>query len=136
MRCSKSGSRPVVEPRGNGLQTSKQILSPTAFDSLCSFPREFVSKSSYRLIYRVLWGDLVSLSHIFKQVFKSVGGRKILISLHFRKSDLTFKTNLQEFHPTRLSHSHLGPSLTAHGKIPKRAGSHVLQLLCSHTLPQ
>ena len=35
------------------------------------------------------------------------------------------RTHLEEFHPTRFSRSHPGQTWTAHGRIPKREGSHV-----------
>lgn len=34
-------------------------------------------------------------------------------------------TYLEESHPNGWSHNHPGQSLTAHGKIPEHAGSHV-----------
>ena len=81
---------------------------------------------------RSSWRNWSSCSHI-GLAWSSQGWSQQVINIIANPTQPPWvHTHLEEFHPTRYSHNHLGPSLTAHGKTPERAKSHVPRWPYSH----
>ena len=100
-------------------------LSGINYDQINSAQRRGHSLSSS-------WRNWSSCSHI-GLAWSSQGWSQQVINIIANPTQPPWvHTHLEVFHPTRYSHNHLCPSLTAHGKTPEHAKSHVQRWLYSH----